>query len=566
LQGNYIGTDITGTLRLSNSVGVSSGTNTLIGGTVPEARNVIAGNFFTNLTIGSDRSGSGVTVQGNYIGTDATGTRAIASGSDSANGISVEDSNHLIGGTTPGAGNVISGNLEGIRLAGAGGPQPTTIQGNLIGLNALGTGPLPNLTGIEIMSAAMKVIVGGTQSGAANKIAFNEGTGILVFAGSGHSIRGNSIFSNGFLGIDLGGDGPTVNDPTDSDVGANLLQNFPVLTSVQTGSGSTRIQGSLKSTPNTTFQIDFYSNAALDPLGNGEGALFFNTTSVNTNGNGDATIDVTFANVLATGRVITATATDPNGNTSEFSSGDETAASGSAQFAVSHFQVNEDLNLATITVLRTGGSAGSISVDYATEDGTAIAGQDYTSTSGTLSFGNGETIKTFQIPILNDATTEPNETFTVLLRASNLEVLGAPSTMVGTIISDDDLELILEEPGPGGSHSAAAALDAFLFTRDPFHVSIGEWLQGSDRNTRVLLFARHLQLNPGEPDSAVIVRLIGSNNQTFDVPAEAVRAVPNTEFTQVVIRLPETLSPGICTLTIRAHGSISNTGTLRIVP
>ncbi len=555
LQGNYIGTDITGTLRLSNGIGVLSGNNTLIGGTVSGARNVIAGNFFTNLTIGSDRSGSGVTVQGNYIGTDVTGTRAIASGGDSATGISVEDSNHLIGGTTPGAGNVISGNLEGIRLAGAGGPQPNTIQGNLIGLNALGTGPLPNLTGILIMSAAMKVIVGGTQSGAANKIAFNEGTGILVFAGSGHSIRGNSIFSNGFLGIDLGGDGPTVNDPTDSDVGANLLQNFPVLTSVQTGSGNTRIQGSLKSTPNTTFQIDFYSNAALDPLGNGEGALFFNTMSVTTNGNGDATIDVTFANVLATGRVITATATDQDGNTSEFSSGDQTAAGGSAQFAVSHFQVNENLNLATITVLRTGGSAGSISVDYATEDGTAIAGQDYTSTSGTLSFGNGETIKTFQIPILNDAITEPDETFTVLLRASNLEVLGAPSTMVGTIISDDDLELILEEPGPGVSQSAAAALDAFLFIRDPFH-----------GNTRVLLFARHLELNPGELDSAVTVRLIGSNNQVFDVPAEAVRAVPNTEFTQVIIRLPDTLSPGICTLTIRAHGSISNTGALRIAP
>jgi hypothetical protein len=567
LQGNYIGTDITGTHRLANSVGVLSGTNTLIGGTVPGARNVIAGNFFTNLTIGSDRSGSGVTVQGNYIGTDATGTRALASGSESATGIFVTDGNHLIGGTTPGAGNVISGNLEGIRLGEAGGPQPNTIQGNLIGLNALGTGPLPNLVGVEIVSAAMKVIVGGTQSGAANKIAFNDSTGILVFAGSGYSIRGNSIFSNGFLGIDLGGDGPTVNDPTDSDEGANLLQNFPVLTSVQTGSSNTRIQGSLKSTPNTTFQIDFYSNAALDPLGNGEGALFFNTTSVNTNGNGDATIDVTFANVLATGRVITATATDPNGNTSEFSSGDETAASGSAQFAVSRFQVNEDLNLATITVLRTGGSAGSISVDYATEDGTAIAGQDYTSTSGTLSFGNGETIKTFQIPILNDATTEPDETFTVLLRASNPEMLGTPSTIVGTVISDDDLELILEEPGPEVNQAAAAALDAFLFTRDPFHImSIAEWLQGSDRNTRVLLFARHLELNFGEPDSAVIVRLVGSNNQIFDVPAEAVRAVPNTEFTQVVIRLPDTLSPGICTLTIRAHGSISNTGTFRIAP
>ncbi|HET9788478.1 MAG TPA: Calx-beta domain-containing protein, partial [Pyrinomonadaceae bacterium] len=227
--------------------------------------------------------------------------------------------------------------------------------------------------------------------------------------------------------------GPTVNDPTDSDTGPNLLQNFPVLTSVQTSSGYTRIQGSLKSTPNTTFQIDFYSNAALDTPGNGEGALFFSTTSVNTDGNGDVTIDVTIPEVLIAGRVITATATDPNGNTSEFSVGDPTAASGNVQFSLSVFQVIEDVGLATITVVRTGGSAGNLSVNYATADGTATTGQDYTSTSGTLNFGNGETSKTFQIPILNDSTTELDETFTVSLNASNIEVLGSLNTVVITV-------------------------------------------------------------------------------------------------------------------------------------
>jgi hypothetical protein len=675
VQGNFIGTNAAGTAALKNGTnGIeipSEFTDNVIGGTTPGAGNLISGN-----PIGIATRASGTIIQGNLIGTNVTGTHSLSS---NAIGISITGTSHLIGGTTAGAGNVISGNLIGIQLTSSG-PQGNIIQGNLIGLNGPGTGPLPNLVdGILIVDSSNNTI-GGTQSGAANKIAFNVGIGVRVLAGTGNAIRGNSIFSNGFLGIDLGGNFVTVNDSTDSDTGPNLLQNFPLLTSVQTSGGNTRIQGSLKSTPNTTFQIDFYSNAALDIPGNGEGALFFSTTSVNTDGNGDATIDVTVAQVLSAGRVITATATDPNGNTSEFSAGDETAAAGNAQFTFSEVKVIEDVGLATITVERKGGSAGNLSVNYATADGTATAGQDYTSTSGTLNFGNGETSKTFQIPILNDATTEPDETFTVSLSAANVEALGSISTMVitvqdrttvpilflndgfvleggpgtttqmlfplelsaatgrtvtvnyatgngfatggalcgdlgtdyestsgtvtfqpgqfstfiavkvcgdtsaeanetfglslsnpsnatidrdlavGTIFNDDVLELILEEGSPG--FMQAAALDAELLTRDPFHVMrIEEFLGG---NTRVILFARNLQLNPGEPVSAVTVRLIGGNNQIFNVPADDLRAVPNTEFMQVVFKLPEALPPGTCSLTLRAHGRMSNIGTFRI--
>ncbi|HEU4479605.1 MAG TPA: SBBP repeat-containing protein, partial [Pyrinomonadaceae bacterium] len=345
VQGNFIGTNAAGTAALKNGTnGIdipTEFTNNVIGGTLPGAGNLISGN-----PTGIATRASGTIIQGNLIGTDVTGTHGLSS---NAIGISISGTNQLIGGTTPGAGNVISGNLVGIQL-GPSGPQGNIIHGNLIGLNAPGTGPLSNLVdGIQITDSSNNTI-GGTQSGAANKIAFNGGIGVRVLSGSGNAIRGNSIFSNGFLGIDLGGNGPTVNDPTDTDTGPNLLQNFPVLTSVQTSSGNTRIQGSLKSTPNTTFQIDFYSSAALDTPGNGEGALFFSTTSVNTDGNGDLTIDATIPEVLSAGRVITATATDPNGNTSEFSVGDPTAASGNVQFSLSVFQVIEDVGLATITV------------------------------------------------------------------------------------------------------------------------------------------------------------------------------------------------------------------------
>src|SRR4029078_2589846 len=119
---------------------------------------------------------------------------------------------------------------------------------------------------------------------------------------------------------------------------------------------------------------------------------------------------------LPSGRVITGTGTDPNGQKSEFSAIDSAGAAGSVQFTVSSIAVIEDIGALTVTVLRTGGSTGNLTVDYATTDGSAKAGEDYTATSGTLNFTGGEISKTFQIPISDDATTETDEFFTVALR------------------------------------------------------------------------------------------------------------------------------------------------------
>ena len=441
LQGNFIGTDITGTLALGNTFdGVITSNGTLIGGTVPEARNVISGNEQNNVSLEFNGLGEQVVVQGNYIGTDVSGSRAILAFTNVSLGIRISGSGNLIGGSIAGAGNVISGNAIGIRLNTSNvgiQPEGNIIRGNLIGLNAAGTEPIPNSQGgIEFFQATNN-IVGGTQSGAANKIAFNGLHGVFVFPSSSrNSVRGNSIFSNDGLGIELGATGVTPNDAGDSDPGANDLQNFPVLTSVVSSASSTTIQGSLNSTPNTTFQIDFYSSAALDPSGNGEGALFFGTTSITTDGSGNATINTSIPAALGAGRVITATATDPNGNTSEFSAGDVTMAAGNVQFSVGSLRLIEDLGVLNITVLRKGGSAGNVSVDFATADMTAIAGQDYTSASGTLNFANGETSKTIQVPITNDADTEPDEIFRVVLRnPSNIEALGLPNSLL-VIIQD----------------------------------------------------------------------------------------------------------------------------------
>ena len=193
-------------------------------------------------------------------------------------------------------------------------------------------------------------------------------------------------------------------------------------------------------------------------------------------------------------------------------------------------------------------------------------GVDYETRAGTFSFETGSTQINIPVKICGDTSAEANGTFRVILsNVSGAALLPSPQGL-GTIVNDDVLGLILEESGP--SPAQAAALDQLLGLRDPFRiVTIPDWFAtGPDRNTRVVLFARNLQLNPGEAASAVVVRLQSSTFQLFDLPAQDVRPIPGTEFTQVIIRLPDNVSPGTCTLNIRAHTRISNIGTFRIAP
>ncbi|HXC71652.1 MAG TPA: NF038122 family metalloprotease [Pyrinomonadaceae bacterium] len=134
---------------------------------------------------------------------------------------------------------------------------------------------------------------------------------------------------------------------------------------------------------------------------------------------------------------------------------------------------------------------------------------------------------------------------------------------VGTPVS---VELLLDQLGPAADQ--AAALEVLTLFRDPFSVLDGNNLLNSstDHNTRVLVFVRNLQLGPGEQASAVVVNLVGSNSQNYDVPAEDVRAVTGADFVQVSFRLPDSLAPGTCTIRIKAHAQISNAGTIRIKP
>lgn len=111
---------------------------------------------------------------------------------------------------------------------------------------------------------------------------------------------------------------------------------------------------------------------------------------------------------------------------------------GTLQFSFSTYSVNENAGTVTITATRAGGSTGAASVNYATSNGTATAGSDYTATSGTLNWVDGESAdKTFNVSITNDVAVEGNEDFNVTLSGASGASLGAPSSATVTIVDDD---------------------------------------------------------------------------------------------------------------------------------
>ena len=318
VEGNYIGTDITGELAVPNLTGVTinSATGNTVGGYSAAERNVISGNSTANVFI-SGGTATGNVVVGNYIGPDKDGTTAVGT---SGAGIRNRSPNNFFGDDVAGAGNVISGNSgSGIEFAGDGTGSPTdnVVQRNLIGVAADGTTPLPN-TGNGIGMSHGNNDIGGIGDG--NVIANNGGNGVLVNSlGAGNTISDNSIYNNTELGIDLVPLGVTGNDAGDGDTGANDLQNFPVLTSATSDGVQTTIVGSLSTSPGVaTYGIQVFTNGTCDTSGNGEGETMVLAFNVVTDVDGNAPISVTTPDAIA-GDVLTATATNPGGSTSEFS-------------------------------------------------------------------------------------------------------------------------------------------------------------------------------------------------------------------------------------------------------
>ena len=331
ILGNQIGTTAAGTAALPNkSQGIAlAGGTAIIGSAVLGARNVISGNGAEGILITG--AGTGSIVAGNYVGTDVTGTAALAN----SVGITVNAVGNTVGGKTSADGNLVSGNAtDGIVLSAQTGPS-AVVTNNRIGTNASGGAGIGGQTvaGIHINTFASGNVIGGGAS-SANRIAFNGGTGILIdgvaaTGGVNNFISGNSISGNGGLGIKLGASPsvtiPTPNDPLDADAGPNGLQNYPTITSATIAAGNVALSGTLNSVPSNNFSIEFFSNAACDASGNGEGDSFLGSTTVTTDSAGNASFGPLTFPILAGQSVITSTATLTvistlsTANTSEFS-------------------------------------------------------------------------------------------------------------------------------------------------------------------------------------------------------------------------------------------------------
>jgi hypothetical protein len=231
---------------------------------------------------------------------------------------------------------------------------------------------------------------------------------------------------------------------------------------------------------------------------------------------------------------------------------------------VSVTEGNSGTKNATFTLTLSGPSVEAIAVRVVTTAGTATDSSDYNPINLVVIFQPGTVTRTFDVGIIGDTNLEPNETFSVNITEAFATTI-ADGEGVCTILDDDAL-LVLEDSGPAPQE--AAAFESVLFKRDPFSVkSILDWPNlPPGQNTIVMIFAQNLRLNQGETAVAVTVNLVDGNNQSFDVPAADVRAVPNVDLTQVLFRLPDALAPGTCKVTIKAHGQTSNMGTIRIAP
>ena len=228
----------------------------------------------------------------------------------SANGLTITG-----GGSTISGLNIVNFSGAGISLQTGGG---NTIQDVRIGTTG-GSRPSAN-TGDGILIDSSNNVIGGLTTATANIITSNGGNGISIVGRIGNHIRINSIYSNGEIEIDLGNDGVTANDTGDADTGANDLQNHPVLVSATSDGSITTIQGTLNSTADSTFRVDFFSNPTCDGSGNGEGKTHIGSANVTTNAGGNAAIDSIFNVAIAESESIaSATATSPGNNTSEFS-------------------------------------------------------------------------------------------------------------------------------------------------------------------------------------------------------------------------------------------------------
>ncbi len=304
VEGNQIGLEISGTV-VANYVGVEidDSLGNTIGGTSAGTANTILGNTEYGVDIESPSS-TGNLIAGNQIGNGFVGTIAI---SNSSTGVNINDApDNTIGGIVASASNQISGNNDyGIELQN--GTTGTVVEGNAIGTNSSGTVALPNVVGIYVFEASDNTI-GGTATGAGNTIAFNTGDAVDVDTGTGNPILENLVYANG-SGIVLSS-------------GGNDDQTAPVITAVTTEPAvalpaEITISVDLTAagfTPGSTYSLDFFADSSNDPAGGVQAHYYLGTETLSGGTTGNVTF-TSFTTPLFTSQTVTATATLVAGST-----------------------------------------------------------------------------------------------------------------------------------------------------------------------------------------------------------------------------------------------------------
>ncbi|MEM8499380.1 MAG: LamG-like jellyroll fold domain-containing protein [Pseudomonadota bacterium] len=304
-------------------------------------------------------------IAGNYVGTDVTGTIDQGNVNDGIK-IQLGGSNNTIGGTSSADRNLVSGNNDdGIEITGS--ATSNIVYGNYIGTTVSGTDPLGNSKdGIEIDTNSVSSVIGGITAGQGNIIAYNLDNGVHVnnAAGDGHTIRGNSIFSNTNLGIDLAGGtedgfGVTANDPLDADAGVNSLQNFPIALAATRIGGETQITGRYEGAASASITLDFYSDNSADGSDHGEARSYIGSQLINTDTDGFAVFSADLPQPTAVGDVVSASATQSStGNTSEFSEAVVVAADSLNSGLVAHYRLDEGSGVTTVDSTGLGNDGG----------------------------------------------------------------------------------------------------------------------------------------------------------------------------------------------------------------
>jgi hypothetical protein len=419
VQGNFIGTDWTGKRPLPNpflSVYVLGSSNNLVGGPAPEMRNIIAGGSWLS-------GGVGNVIQGNFFGTDLSGTGGLGGNGDWLYIWNGANRNFVTGNVLSGGGG------NGIFLDRAG-PE-NVIQGNIIGADITGTNALPNGGHGILLRETSGQVIGGAGAGQGNLIAFNMRNGVGIESAlqtaTNNSVRGNRIFTNAQIAIDLGLNGATVNDTGDTDSGPNNYQNYPrISTALTNGDGTVTLTGTIDTTPNLVVALDFFAASAAG----GEAELYLGATNINAGANGFGAFFATFNLPAAQVESVTATATDSWGNSSELA---PPAALGAAPLVIrggDTIEGDSGVRAVSFEISATFGT--NETVCFETVNGTAIAGIDFVATNGFLNFTTGTTSHTVLVSVTGDILDETNETFFLAVRTS------ASLTHAAAVILDDD--------------------------------------------------------------------------------------------------------------------------------